>query len=74
MSVRIVRKKSRIDRVAETAFVVIYDVDDRLLLRKKLWELLVAAPMKWIELRYLKNDRVDFGEDQSRFLSDELRV
>ena len=30
--------------------------------------------MKLIKLQNLKGDRVDLGEDQSRFLSDELRV
>ena len=62
MSDRIVQKKSRQERVAEAAFVVILDVDDRHRLLKKLWELLVAAPIKWIELQYFKGDRVDFGE------------
>ena len=74
ISVRIIRKQGREQRVAETALVVILDVDDRLLFRKELWELLVAAPMEWIELQDLKGDRVDLGKDQSRYLPDELRV
>ena len=74
MIVWIVRKKNRQNRVAETALVVIPDIDDCLLLREEPGELLVAAPLKWIKLRNLKGDRVDLSKDQSRFLSDELRV
>ena len=74
MSVWIVRKKCRQDRVTETAFVVVSDINDCLLLRKELGKLLVAALLKRVELRYFECERIDFGEDQSRFLSDELRV
>ena len=74
MSVWILRKKSRQDRVAETTLIVILDIDDRLLIREEVGEKLVAAPLKWIKLRDLKGDRVELGEDQSRFLPDELRV
>ena len=68
------RKNGRENRVAETALVVIPDIDDRLLLREKLGKLLVAALMERIELRNLEGDRVDLSEDQTRFLTDELRV
>ena len=39
LSVRIVRKKSRQDRLAETAFVVVSDIDDSLLIREELGKL-----------------------------------
>ena len=74
MSFRIVRKNGRENRVAETALVVILDIDDCLLIREEVGKNLGAAPLEWIKLRDLKSDRVDFGEDQSRFLTDELRV
>ena len=74
MSVRIVRKNGRENRVAETTLVFILDFDDRLLIREEVGKNLVAAPLEWIKLRNLKGDRVDLGEDQSRFLPDELRV
>ena len=45
MSVWIVRKKGRQNRVAETAFVVVSDIDDSFLLREELGKLLVAAPL-----------------------------
>ena len=74
MIVWIVRKKGRQDRVAGTALIVIPDIDDRLLFREEPRALLVAAPLKWIKLRNLELDRVDLSKDQSRFLSDKLRV
>ena len=61
MSVWIVRKKSRQNRVAKTALVIL-DVDDRLIFREELGKLLETAPLKRIELRDLKGDRVDLGE------------
>ena len=74
ISIRIVRKYSRVHRVAETALVVIPDVHDGLLVRKELGKLLEAALLKRIELRDIKGDRIDLGEYQSRFFPDELRV
>ena len=74
MSVRIVWKKGRQNRVAEIAFVVVPDIDDCLLLRKELGKHLVAAPLKWLKLQNFEGDRVDLSKNQSRFLSNELRV
>ena len=73
MYVWIVRK-GRQDRVTEIAFVVVSDIDDCLLILEELGKLLIAAPLKRAELRDFKGDRIDLGEDQSRFIPDELRV
>ena len=66
----ILQRKGRQDRVAETAFVVVLDIDDLLLILEELGKLLIADPFKRVELRYFKGDRVDLGEDQSRFFPD----
>ena len=54
MYVWIVRNKGRQDRVAETAFVVVFHIDACLLILEELGKLLVFAPLNGLNCDILR--------------------